>query len=350
VTASGWLALTPRDTVFVRDGRSFDAAADSSAQAVVPGPATVAGAVKAVFDAEPDEVRGPVLARRDADGWEPYFPAPADLVATTDEHEPSVFRLRPADIPGQTDLGDAGGNSAPARWLVPPEHAEPVEPLGRWLPGWALTEYLAGRLPEAQGLPCEQLGLEDPLVPERRVGLARDDRRARAGFLYQTAHLRPKEGWAFLAECVYPARWGRQVTGPVKFGGRGRLADPEPAVAQWPGHPAGSVQQKVLVYLATAALWRGGWRIPLPPGARLVAAAAGGPDPVATLTPGDTWRESRVLRWAVPAGSVYLLEFSDAERGAAWARDVHGTAYGAAPEDRRLGTAGFGVVLTGVWT
>jgi CRISPR-associated protein Cmr3 len=104
------------------------------------------------------------------------------------------------------------------------------------------------------------------------------------------------------------------------------------------------------VYLATPALWRGGWRIPVPPDAWLVAAATGGPEPVATLTPGDAWRESRVLRWAVPAGSVYLLEFGDAERGAAWAREVHGTAYGAAPEDRRLGTAGFGVVLTGVWT
>jgi CRISPR-associated protein Cmr3 len=105
----------------------------------------------------------------------------------------------------------------------------------------------------------------------------------------------------------------------------------------------------VLVYLATPGLWPGGWRIPVPPGARLVAAATGEPEPVATLTPGGDWRQSRVLRWAAPAGSVYLLQFDDAEHGAAWARDVHGTAYGRGLKDR-LRTAGFGVVLTGAWT
>jgi hypothetical protein len=43
VSSSSWLALVPRDTVFVRDGRSFDAAADSTAQGVMPGPASGPG-------------------------------------------------------------------------------------------------------------------------------------------------------------------------------------------------------------------------------------------------------------------------------------------------------------------
>jgi hypothetical protein len=43
VTAEPWVALVPRDTVIVRDGRPFDATgADStSAEPVLPGPATM---------------------------------------------------------------------------------------------------------------------------------------------------------------------------------------------------------------------------------------------------------------------------------------------------------------------
>ena len=70
---------------------------------------------------------------------------------------------------------------------------------------------------------------------------------------------------------------------------------------------------------------------------------------MATVTPGPGWEKSRVLRWAVPAGSVYLLKFGSDEQGAAWARKVHGTAYAGPDDDERLRTAGFGVELTGAW-
>jgi len=39
---------------------------------------------------------------------------------------------------------------------------------------------------------------------------------------------------------------------------------------------------------------------------------------MATVTPGKDWARTRMLRWAAPAGSVYLLEFDDARRGAAY--------------------------------
>ncbi|MGJ3558954.1 type III-B CRISPR module-associated Cmr3 family protein [Streptomyces sp. INA 01156] len=69
-----WLAFTPRDSLFIRDGRAFDAGADNMAHAVWPSPSTVAGAVGAVFGREPCEVRGPVLACRSRKGkWVPYF-------------------------------------------------------------------------------------------------------------------------------------------------------------------------------------------------------------------------------------------------------------------------------------
>jgi CRISPR type III-B/RAMP module-associated protein Cmr3 len=342
VSVSSWLAFTPRDTVFVRDGRSFDASADRFGQTVRPGPTTAAGAVGAAYSMEPDEVRGPVLARRAANSWEPYFPVPADLVKTADDPA-YVYRLMPRPA-GEAVLDGPGEMPS---LLMPPEHAEPVSPVEGWVPGWVLASYLGGDLPGTEGTSLGALAIEDrPLLNERRIGLARDGRRAREGFLYQAEHLRLRDGWAFLAECTGDTH--RELDKDhVQFGGKGRLADIEPVDMSWP-QPVTAIGQRVLVYLATPAIWPDGWRIPVPPGARLVAAATGKPEPAATVTPGPGWEASRVLRWAVPAGSVYLLEFTSAEAGAEWARRWHGVAYGR-PDRDRLRTAGFGVVLTGAW-
>jgi CRISPR type III-B/RAMP module-associated protein Cmr3 len=348
MSTASWLAFRPRDTVFVRDGRSFDAASDTLAQTVRPSPTTIAGAVGQTFEKNPDEVRGPVLAREGPAGWEPYFPAPADLVVTAEESR-RVFRLTPAEAAGQTDLdGDVPPGACTRRWLMPPAHIGPVEPLRGWIPGDVLVGYLAGRLPAPGGTPESRFGVVEPLLPEQRVGLAREGRTARSGYLYQATHLRPREGWAFLAEITVPDAWHARVSSPVPFGGRGRLADVGAADMRWPD-AAAAIGKRVLVYLATSAIWPGGWQIPLPAGAELAAAATGEAEPAATLRPGREWRDSRALRWAVPAGSVYLLEFGDAAEGAAWARKWHGTAYGRDEKDP-LRTAGFGVVLTGAWT
>lgn len=357
-TADGtsWLAFVPRDTVFVRDGRSFDAATDTTAQTVRPSPTTIAGAIGYAFGIKaaelrerPDgrEIRGPVLARRYLGQWEPYFPVPADLVVSTDRQR--VHRLRPEPADGQTDLPDG-----PRCWLRPPKDAGPVEPLRGWIPGDVLEQYLAGDLSAPAGADLSDLRhIADPLVPEPRIGLAREDRRARTGYLYQATHLRPDGDWGFLAEYSTP---GQAAPEPgrrhVPFGGKGRLADLEPATMGWP--VMGAAGERVLVYLATPAVWPGGWSMPLPSGATLVAAATGEPEPAVTVTPGTGWRASRALRWAVPAGSVYLLEFTDAAAGARWAQAGHGVALDRGiPGGKRndlVRTAGFGVALTGAWT
>ena len=377
MSISAWLSFTPRDTVFVRDGRSFNAAADSYAQAVIPGPATMAGAVGAAFrisradvqarlaggdPAEPvtQEVRGPVLAKRRGDMWEPYFPFPADLVRTADESDPYVYRLRaprpPGEQPTKTDLGMA-------RLLVQPDGVERVEPVRGWIPGSKLAAYLAEELPAADGTPLDEFepltrgneppradNLADPFRPETRIGLARDDRRVRPGYLYQSAHLRFEENWAFLAEYTAPEELGRPGEKHVPFGGKRRLADVETAAMSWPA--PGRTGRRVAVYLATPAVWPDGWRLPVPDGASLISAATGDPQPIASITPGPGWERTRELRWAVPAGSVYLLEFPDADSGAEWVATWHGRAL-----DRRvavqpdlLRSAGFGVVLTGAWS
>jgi hypothetical protein len=216
------------------------------------------------------------------------------------------------------------------------------------------------------------------LRPEARVGLARDGRVAREGLLYAMTHLRAEEGWALLVEFSDgPATGGRCPRGPVPLGGRARLADVEPVSAVgWPACPAAFPGGRVLVYVVTAALWPGGWRPPLPAGARLVAAAVPPPLPVPTGSPRAAGRENGrfldtvMLRWAVPPGAVYLVQFPGDPQAAArqardWAGRLHGRALGPGldaaviagqvvgrdgePGTDRTSTAGFGVVLTGVW-
>lgn len=386
---TAWLALRPRDTVFVRDGRAFDAASELVATSVAPWPSTIAGAVRTAYGAEPREVRGPILARQEpSGGWIPHFPVPLDVVAETQTAEPYVFRLACTQLPGCTDLTpDPGAPEAMTGWLTPPPQVSgKVEQISGWLPAGDLAAYLAGAMPPADGVPRDEIGVvdPDPVVAEQRIGLALEPhaRTTRSGFLYQAQHMRLADGWAYLAGCRLPASWKRTADGPVGLGGRTRLVDVEPAAGVvWPDRLDSFPGGRVLVYVATPAIWPQGWRIPEPPGARLVAAATGQPQPVATSSPRRDadrggWRASRALRWAVPAGSVYLLQFGgeldEAEAHArTWARKVHGTAYlpaaaeldhddqaqtGSAADGltdlvgQRLRTAGFGVVLTGVWT
>ncbi|GAA3820710.1 type III-B CRISPR module-associated protein Cmr3 [Streptomyces chiangmaiensis] len=374
-----WLAFTPQDTLFIRDGRAFDAGVENAAQAVWPTPSTIAGAVTAAFGGrEPCEVRGPVLARCDSTGerWTPFFRTPADLVRREETSE-EVLRLSPAPAPVgvTTDLGTV------PQWLDGAGLAGMGPQWGGWLSGSTMTRYLAGNVAVEPVHPKDASGgslvhLEaDPVDVEPHVGLARGaERTARTGFLYQAAHLRLRQRWGFLAECVVCDGWDAQRRESVPFGGRGRLAWVEQVSGvNWPQAPSASVDGdaypdgRVAVYVATPALWPEGWMPPLrtwAPGSELVAAAVGDAQPVATATPGERGARpmNRMLRWAVPAGSVYFLKFADSDHATTWAQGkqaqaerqercgtgVHGTAFGRDPKDR-LRTAGFGVVLTGVW-
>ena len=109
----------------------------------------------------------------------------------------------------------------------------------------------------------------------------------------------------------------------------------------------------MLVYLATPAIWPGGWQLPVPDGAALVAAATGEPEPAATVSPGPEWdgQPGAALggarRVGVPAGVPATPRTAPSGR-AKW----HGSALdrGAGQQPDLLRTAGFGVALTGAWT
>jgi hypothetical protein len=361
VSTTQWVAFEPRDTVLVRDGRQFDAGLDATAEPTLPGPSTVAGAVYAAYggrEPEPTAVRGPLFAQQSPVGWTTYLPVPRDVVVPPYGAE-VLQRLRPR--PAGATVTDLSGDCV--QWLV-----GEGDTLSGWVSGQTLSDYLTGQLfqPYGEALVADRDRvavrgeLEPLLVAEARVGLARDRQRmVRDGMLYQVTHLRAADGAALLVQCVLPDGWDRSPQGPTPLGGRGRLADVHVVKGvDWPPGPQVFPDGRVLVYVATPAIWRTGWKIPLPDDTDLVAAAVDAPQPIATASPRRGMAATRALRWAVPAGSVYLLAFRGkpgqaADRAARWARDVHGKQYGMdhgrAPDDKLI-TAGFGVVLTGVWS
>ncbi|MCM3926193.1 type III-B CRISPR module-associated protein Cmr3 [Frankia sp. AiPs1] len=115
---------------------------------------------------------------------------------------------------------------------------------------------------------------------------------------------------------------------------------------------------RLLVYLATPALFADGWR-PRPqeigPGLTLVAASVVGPRVITTARPDlvtGAVSNGRLL-WAAPAGSVYYLRADDHQVAAELIRACHGrllTADTPFPQiDDEVITAGFGLALIGRW-
>ncbi|MDS1269709.1 type III-B CRISPR module-associated Cmr3 family protein [Lipingzhangella sp. LS1_29] len=379
---STWLALRPQDSVHVRDGRPFVGGTGGSAHTVRPGPTTVAGAIGAACHQagahrNPAAVRGPLLAEFDPEqGWRSYLPMPRDLVRTdtnkartdtTDGTDQALLQRRhlPSDSAAPwagvvTDLHEK--LTLQGRQPLHPLHLHNVpgktEPMTGWGSSALLRNYLHGDTltPGAsKPVPASEFryGATDPLVSERRLGLALDDHRiARTGMLYQTTHWRLQYDWAFLAEVEDLPCADEQLPHAVGFGGAGRLAELERIPGMhWPDAPLAFPDGQLLLYLATPAAWAEGWLPPIPAEVSIVAAALGDPHVVSTATadPNRRQRLSGTRRFTtVPAGSVYWLRFPSAQAAVDWSHDHHGRALGPAV-DERLDTAGFGIVLTGVW-
>ncbi|WP_150245263.1 type III-B CRISPR module-associated Cmr3 family protein [Nocardiopsis quinghaiensis] len=372
-----WVLLRPHDTVQVRDGRAFDAGTGGTAQTVHPWPSTVAGALASAeggLGGEPESVRGPVLARRRRRGrtWEPYFPVPTDLVHPHGDDDVRRMSVSGSVSEVSTDLDEeaSGSGAENLRAFTVPEGVDDPEPVTGWMSGRALQDYLHGNLvaPGAK-VSVNRLGLssEEPLEPETRVGLKVDHstRTAEHGLLYRATHLRLREQWAFAAHVTPHPELDRhrlldEVTGPVRFGGLARLADIDPAPGlEWPEQPPSFPGGRLLLYVATPGVWPRGWVPPIrTSGAELVAARLDDPLAVATASPTRNWEEfknSRSLYYAVPPGALYLLKFPNTDDAERWAVRHHGRALPLSERIRRtkeisLATAGFGVVLTGVWS
>ncbi|MBE3001109.1 hypothetical protein IDM40_20780 [Nocardiopsis sp. HNM0947] len=380
-TVERWMALIPHDAVHVRDGRTFAAGAGGAARTRQPWPSTVAGAVgAAVRDAggseEPRTLRGPLLALKvGTRPWALHFPVPADLVPDKKDSR-RWHRLRPEEpSAARTDLDSS---ELKLQWMLSTHAGEPSA--DRWWGQAALKKYLHGEAHEDRDL----TGAPQPLVTELRTGIAIQERRVLHSHMYATEFLRLGETdpsrnaqrqWAFVTLGEFRPGSTPPTSSSVRFGGAGRIADlqtcdVDPA-RSIPERPERFPDGRILVYLATPGIWRSQdetgawrntWRPQLPDGAELVSAAVNGPQHVARSGVDRRGElEYSWLQWAVPAGSVYLLQFSGATPEArehaakTWAARAHGRAWGEDTSNddadgRRLATAGFGLILTGTWT
>jgi len=330
MTAERWVVLEPLDTITVRDGRSFDAGQQSVARAALPSPGTVAGAIGAAYGARPGagldpaargrdvpaQVLGPFVVRRRRGQWRVRWPVPCDVVR--EDESPVPVRL------AVSSPASGGGSAADVEHDLDGQVARLLTGHGDPAGGWWETDELAGYL---AGGEISGDTVAAPWEIERRVGLALEaPRTAAEGMFYSAEHLRLLDGVGWAACCI----GGPQISLPqtVQLGGRSRAAQvhdgvPEPAV---PAVPSAAPGGRLLLYLATPAVFAGGWRPDLSawPGTELVAAALGDPQVIASATPdratGGVGRGR--MMWAVPAGSVYYLRFPSEQSALAAAAEL----------------------------
>lgn len=335
-----WLAVTPLDTIMVRDGRPFQLGASSSARSVPPAPNTLGGVVAAALGRKvAHHIVGPVIDTRDG----LMFPAPQDVVS-----DGSTVRRLAVTERDDTAVSDLDFDD---RQRLRHHLVGDGDPVSGWISHPGLTDWLTGAMPGGQDVPEPPLWTDPAWVPETRLGLARHwsgplAGTAAPGLLYTMTQLRPREGTRFLVGCVddEPLKIRDDV---VPFGGRGRLAEVTTATeAVLPDPPDSFPGGRLAVYLATAALLENPWWCPSE--AELSAVAVAGPQPVASARPGDDFASSRLLTWAIPAGSVFFLTFESPGKAREWAQRHHGNLL---PGQSRLPivTAGFGTCLIGRW-
>ena len=377
-----WVLLHPLDVVTFRDGRPFTPGVAAAGRTTVPRPSSLGGAIGQVFGSNPARIVGPVLVRTGGPVPRVLLPAPADLVMDRDR---GPARLLPrqrqrGSRPGAGVAAPAGG--VPAEEELPPGVRSDLQagtagpaglvagrgdPLAISLDADLIERYLAADVTDV----LEELaaGVPEPeLVPEVRLGIARHARSAGdsagrttiAGFLYQSEFWRPATevvagpdgaaaGIGFGCLVTFDGLVPAPRSKLVRLGGEARQASVTvlgtgPGAPRLPD-PADVSEGRLLLYLATPAVFPGGWRPPLPDGCALVAACTRGPEVISGID--GTTGAGRPLRWAAGAGSVYYLRFDDPAAASRYAGDVHGECLEQAEEWMR--TVGFGMCLVGRW-
>jgi CRISPR-associated protein Cmr3 len=387
-----WLFLEPLDVVLFRDSKPFTAGESFWARsAFPPSPLPFMGALRAKLLVErgvdPEVYRravtgrsgellglidqiggphdygrlrltGPFLAQKMGSGLVPYFPAPLDLRVL--EGEPAGF-LRPRPFPW------------PLTWnpptLTPLWTTEAGdEAKGKMMDARNLKTYLEG----GPGMPTDSRELWEG---EIRVGIELSGRRtAEEGKLYTLEFIRlnsrPTAPLGFLLKVTGLEGLALPERGLLALGGESRGAGyevvPEEALAEdFRDLIRGEAlkerlkgQRRFKLYLATPGLFRKGWlpdclqeqngqyvgqidslRIRLVAAAVSKAVAVGGWDLV--------HNRPRLLRRAVPAGSVYFLEV-DGPLDAADVQRLLDAFHFQSLSSAEDGQAGFGLALLGV--
>jgi CRISPR-associated protein Cmr3 len=305
------------DVLLFREGRPFGEAegANVARSLPLPFPGTLAGSLRHADTTGTRwrsqlRVHGPLL-RHQEHGV--LFPAPADLVRLQVEGEKAAWhRLK---------QGEPGGCDLPAG-LVPLEPCVDGKPDAESF--WeqeTLENWLLGTEPQSG-----YRGIRGPEIEERmHVGIDSSCNKADDGKLFGVRYLDFGMTWSFLVQTE------TTLPGAFPLGGERHLAYAEqPKKEAWPTCPSALTEaltglkkgDHVRMMLVTPALFAGGWKPgwlrdegvgtpPIPDGPRLKLIAAAVPRRIPLsgwfTTPGKPIGPKPV-RWAVPAGAVYIFE------------------------------------------
>ncbi|ASM77912.1 hypothetical protein VITFI_CDS2134 [Vitreoscilla filiformis] len=368
----------PLDTWFFRESRPLESVGGAQLTSQFPPPVrTLVGAIRTTigdalgvnwqdYQSQPDHplraqmgsptelaplrIEGPYLMQN----GQRLYPAP--LVVMGKSEGTGMTRLAPSETPVRCDLGR----------VHLPKAAERVKPLDEcWLTAQGLVAVLEGKVPSEDQM-CKAKSM---VHAEPRLGIALDGhaRRPLNGLLYQTRHLRLKEGVSvgLTVRGLDLAEKSGQLgpKGVARLGGEGRLA-------AWSRHteqklPQVSLKQdakRLMLTLLTPARFSQGW---LPDGFEQKQKTCNGEDVTGwcgkladrsvTLVCAVTGKPLRQGGWdmathqprdlygLVPAGSCYFFELDSAEDAQAIAKACHGGQLG---HDQAWG---YGQVAVGVW-
>lgn len=348
-----WVVLRPMDVVEFRDGRPFTARLTSSARTTMPRPTSTAGAIGAAFGREPATIEGPVLVRSVGGTSTLLLTCPGDVVF---DHEQPLLLARPQTAgpapSGGTVTTDLGSrDDLPHDWRLPSGEKGEAKPV--LLDADQMGLYLSAD-PSLLDHAESSHRLTEVLRTERRVGLARAGRAARVGFLYAAEFLRFDDNdarYGFACRVTFTDEQDSPAAARVvRLGGEARqaevsvLAADDRAAPALPPAPDAFPGGRLLLYLATPAIFANGWLPDDLGGGRVVSAVVGRPEVAASWLRGE--RSAEPVRWAAPAGSVYFLQFGTDLDAEGFAKH-HGTCL--RQSDDRLRTAGFGMCLIGRW-
>jgi len=333
--------IEPSDVWLFRDGRPFAPSERGRAVSLFPPtPQTMQGVIRSLrlaqsgepFDyrkwsealkaeiGQPDnygavKLRGPLVAKRDGNSVQRFFPLPADLTKLQSGWHilsPHADKMM-TNWPGGADLQP----------LLPPEGSEPCKFDGKaWLDESVFVAYLSETAPTDDTV----LNESSLFVHEPRFGVQIDShpKRPTEGMLYQIEFVRLQKHVGLLVEVegVTLLRSGLLQLGGEARAGRYVSVDCDWTLAQEQREQY--IQQmndgktRFKLYLATPALFAKGW---LPDAIeaktlqgnwrgidmKLVSVAIGKAQSIGgrDIARGDV---QRPMRRVVPAGSVYLFE------------------------------------------
>ncbi len=355
------LFIEPNDILMFRDGRPFAGGDDHFARGIFPpSPATIYGALRSHILSHhwaefnkfkndqgqiPEDVKKEIgtpdglgsltlrqftLAKRNGNGVEQMFPMPKDVVQEKGNspcpsfpkrgisEKEELHILRPTSFLGSrtiTDLPQGLSNM----WN-PTE--KPMEAVSGFLSSKEMGEYLLGKAPS------EMTPIEKLFVTEERIGIkkSRKTRSVETGRLYSVEYFRLSENSGFAVEVentnLLP------LSGILRLGGDNRSA--RYATESWTEIPSEQIKNKIAetkrfkLMLATPAIFKNGW---LPEwidpvtmqgkiygvSIKMIAACIGKPVGIGGYR--FVRNQPKVMKKAVPAGSVYYFEITEGDVG-----------------------------------